>query len=148
MDLPAEARAGRRRCLRAASAARHTPVDRVIAMLTSSCLPLGNHRCGEQLLVPYSTITILNDTPDLVVVDDCQGGYCLQYATATTLAPRQSPDDHATCGTTLSAMNSWRVISHGRLIGYIAVDLPRNQDGLVFRVSNASSHRVRPTPPG
>jgi hypothetical protein len=45
-------------------------------------------------------------------------------------------------------MTSWRVSSEdGRVLGYIAVDTPRKQDGTVFPVSHVSADRKMPTPP-
>ncbi|CAM5440522.1 hypothetical protein LSHI6S_02841 [Leifsonia shinshuensis] len=44
-------------------------------------------------------------------------------------------------------MTSWRVrTTDGLLLGYIAVDTPRKQDGLVFLISQSSRDRISATP--
>jgi hypothetical protein len=46
-------------------------------------------------------------------------------------------------------MTSWRVnTGSGMVLGYIAVDSPRSNNDLVFRVTHASRSRRIPTPAG
>ena len=97
----------------------------------------------------FSEITILNDTPSAVVVADCPGAECHADQLPVRLSPGQSYGDDAACGSTGADMTSWRLnTSEGTLIGYIAVDMPRKHDGLVYRVSRASHDRHTPTPSG
>lgn len=96
----------------------------------------------------YSSIRIVNDTGEPVVIDDCQGSYC-QLDQPEVLAPGQQITDHAACGATGSDMTSWRVRRpDGQLAGYIAVDSPKSQNQLIFRVSHASADRAMATPEG
>lgn len=96
----------------------------------------------------YSSIRIVNDTGEPVVIDDCQGGYC-QLDQPEVLAAGEQITDHAACGATGSDMTSWRVRRRdGQLAGYIAVDSPKSQNQLIFRVSHASADRAMATPEG
>lgn len=98
----------------------------------------------------YSRITIMNDSSARVVIDHCVGGYCRDDLLPRPLGPGQSFADDAACGSTGSDMTSWelRDASTSRLIGYIAVDSPRSQRGILYRVSRASGDRRTPTASG
>jgi len=96
----------------------------------------------------YSTVSIVNDTTNVVVVSDCVGNECTSEDLPLRVAPAGHYDNQAACGATGSNMTSWRLLNpRGQLIGYIAVDSPRKRDGLVFNVSAASPNRSTPTPP-
>ncbi len=96
----------------------------------------------------YSRVTIVNDTAGSVVVDDCAGAECHAYRLPVRLSPGQRFADHAACAASGIDMTSWRLTGgDGTVLGYIAVDTPRSQDGLRFLVSQASADRVTPTPP-
>jgi hypothetical protein len=96
----------------------------------------------------YSRITILNDQSASIVVDDCEGGDCT-LSHPVRLAPGQGYADNAACGMSDARMTSWQIRSSNETpLGYIAVDTPRKNDGLVFRVSNASRDRRTATPAG
>lgn len=95
----------------------------------------------------YTSATIVNDTPAPVVVDACAGEYCEVPDAPATLAPGTGVGVHASCAATGDAMTSWRVhTTDGRLLGYVAVDTPRSEAGLVYLVSRASPDRRTPTP--
>lgn len=97
----------------------------------------------------YSSVTILNNTPEPVLVGDCPGAYCQTNVPPIRLSPGEGFADHAACGATGPAMTSWRVTRlNGSTIGFIAVDTPKSTSGLVFKVSNASRSRTSPTYPG
>lgn len=94
----------------------------------------------------YSDVTLLNDTPETVIIDDCSGAYCLAYDLPVQLKPGQSHRDHAACAASGRDMTSWRVrTADGKLLGYVAVDTRRKQDGLVFLLSKASRDRTTAT---
>jgi hypothetical protein len=96
----------------------------------------------------YSDVTIHNDMPAPVVVDECSGAYCVVENLPVRLGPGQSYEDHAACGASGGGMTSWEVkTAEGKVLGYIAVDTPRKDDGLVFNVSDASNSRTTPTAP-
>lgn len=96
----------------------------------------------------YSMVTLLNDTPETVVVDDCPGTYCNADGLPVRLAPGRTYDDDAACASSGRDITSWRIpTDDGRVLGYIAVDTPRKHDGLVFPVSHASRDRRTPTSP-
>jgi hypothetical protein len=97
----------------------------------------------------YSEVTILNDTPAGVSVGDCAGSYCPADEGPAHLRSGQRFRGHAACDVSGADMTSWQLTSNdGRSLGYIAVDTPRKQDGLVFDVSHASRDRRTPTPSG
>lgn len=97
----------------------------------------------------YSDVILLNDTSETVIIDDCAGAYCLVYDLPARHKPGQSHHDHAACGAAGKNMTSWRVkAADGRLLGYIAVDTPRAQNGLAFLLSKASRDRTTATPHG
>jgi hypothetical protein len=97
----------------------------------------------------YSDVTMRNDTPGMVVVDECSGAYCVVDNLPIRLRPGQSYEAHAACGTSRDGMTSWEVkTAEGKVLGYIAVDTPRKADGLVFSVSHTSDSRTIPTAPG
>lgn len=97
----------------------------------------------------YSDVTLLNDTSQTVVIDDCSGEYCRAYDLPVRLRPGQSLNDQAACAATGADMTSWRVRSvDGKLLGYVAVDTPRKRDGEVFLISKPSTDRTTPTRPG
>jgi hypothetical protein len=94
----------------------------------------------------YSTVSIQDDTYDVVVVSDCRGAYC--YVNRVTLVPGKAAVVNAACAASGGDMTSWRVsTTNGRTIGYIAVDTPRKHDGLVYPVPHASSTRLVATRP-
>lgn len=94
----------------------------------------------------YSSVSIINDTPNPVVVDSCVGGYCHPQNLPQRLPPGGRFSDDAGCGVSGGDMTSWRVrTANGRLLGYIAVDSPRSEQGLVFDVSQATPDRRTPT---
>jgi hypothetical protein len=94
----------------------------------------------------YSAIMIMNDTSETVTVDDCRGAYCDVEALPKTLAPGASFADHAACAASGADMTSWRVRNaDGRILGYVAVDSPRSQEGLVYHVSLLSPDRRTPS---
>jgi hypothetical protein len=96
----------------------------------------------------YSRVSILNDRSTDVVIDDCQGERCL-LTQPVLLNPGRSYRDDAACAMSGARMTSWRVTtSSGTPLGYIAVDTPRKNDDLTFRVSRASRDRNTPTPAG
>ena len=115
-------------------------------------LQVGYERAGCGSVDPtdsenYSSVTILNDTAAPVVVSDCVGDECQIDHVPSRLGPGQRFNDQAACAASGADMTSWRITaSNGTLIGYIAVDTPRKQDGLVFAVSRASRNRTTPTP--
>jgi hypothetical protein len=95
----------------------------------------------------YSEVTILNDTPAVVTVDDCAGSYCPVDERPVHLSSGQRFSGHAACDASGADMTSWQLTSDdGRTLGYVAVDTPRKHDGLVFDVSRASRDRRTPTP--
>jgi hypothetical protein len=95
----------------------------------------------------YSAISILNDTFEPVIVDECAGDYC-RADRPTSLAPGQELHDQAACAATGSGMTSWRITDPSlTILGYVAVDTPRKRDGQVFVVSDLSTSRDRPTVP-
>lgn len=95
----------------------------------------------------YTSATIVNDTPVPVVVDACAGAYCELPDAPARLAPGAGTRVHASCAASGDAMTSWRVgTADGRLLGYVAVDTPRSETGLVYLVSRASPDRRTPTP--
>jgi hypothetical protein len=95
----------------------------------------------------YSEVFISNDTPRLVVVDDCQGAYCRPDQGSMRLAPRQQVQVHAACAASGDAMTSWRVTgADGAILGYVAVDTPRKQDGLTYPISRVNPDRDTATP--
>jgi len=95
----------------------------------------------------YSSVSLLNDTNSLVVVDQCKGSYCSGSGTPVSLPPGQELPEHAACGASGGHMTSWRIThANGALLGYIAVDTPRKHDGLIYPVSRASRDRRTPTP--
>jgi hypothetical protein len=97
----------------------------------------------------YSTVSILNDTVQPVVVDHCQGSYCDVDEDAVRLAPGRRISVDAACGVTGAEMTSWRITGNDdRWLGYVAVETPRKHDGLVFPVSRASRARSTPTSAG
>lgn len=98
----------------------------------------------------YSSIRILNDSAEPVIVDQCVGSYCRPGAPPSRLAPGQALAVDAACGVSGSEMTSWQVsrADDGSGVGYIAVHTARKQDGLRYRVSHASASRRQPTPPG
>jgi hypothetical protein len=97
----------------------------------------------------YSTVAILNDTSSAVIIDGCPGDYCDMSQLPARVAPGQRFKGDAACSASGPDMTSWRVTNiGGKVLGYIAVDTPRDHDGLVFRVSHASHDRRTPTPPG
>ena len=96
----------------------------------------------------YSRITILNDESTNIVVDNCQGLECT-LGQPVRLNPGQHYRDNAACGESGARMTSWQIrSSDGTALGYIAVDTPRKNDGLTFRVTRASRDRRTPTPAG
>jgi len=96
----------------------------------------------------YSTVSILNDTSQPVIIKDCPGAYCDSNVLPARLNPGGRFTDNAACGATGADMTSWKVTRvDGRVLGYIAVDSPRSQDGLVYKVSRASPNRRTATPP-
>jgi hypothetical protein len=96
----------------------------------------------------YSKIDIVNDTPRTVVLDECTGTQCLLDQLPARLAAGESLEYQAACGVSGVDMTSWRVRTlDGHDLGYIAVDSPRSQSGLVFDVSSASPDRQTPTRP-
>lgn len=95
----------------------------------------------------YSEVSILNDTSDVVTVEDCEGPYCHADLPAR-LAPGQRLADHAACAASGADMTSWRITDDsGRVLGYIAVDSRRKHDGLVFPISHAGADRKSATSP-
>lgn len=92
----------------------------------------------------YSEIWIVNDTPQPVLVGECQGLSC-SPGLPRPLEPGQRARVDAACGVNGPDMTSYQLTSAGRILGYIAVDTPRKHDGLVFEVSQASTSRIRPT---
>ncbi|MDT3440642.1 hypothetical protein [Pseudofrankia sp. BMG5.37] len=95
----------------------------------------------------YSAVFLANDTPRLVVVDDCQGGYCRSDQGSMPLAPGERVGVDAACAASGDAMTSWRVASaDGTVLGYVAVDTPRKRDGLVYPISRVSHNRFTATP--
>jgi hypothetical protein len=96
----------------------------------------------------YSQITIVNDEASDVVVGDCRGAYCTPGEGARLL-PGHTYAGDAACGASGGDMTSWEVSTdRGTVLGFIAVDSPRKNDDLVFRVSRASHSRRTPTPAG
>lgn len=97
----------------------------------------------------YSTVSIVNDTQDDIILDHCVGGYCHNYELPTRVLPGGSFKDDAGCGETGAAMTSWEIKDRrGAVIGFIAVGSPRSVTGLVFHVRHASRNRSTPTPSG
>lgn len=95
----------------------------------------------------YSRVMIVNDTSREIVLDACAGDYCHADVLPASVAPGQTFQDDAACGTSGSDMTSWRVrLPDGTLIGYIAVASPKSQSGLKYDVSTASPSRSMPTP--
>jgi hypothetical protein len=96
----------------------------------------------------YSRISIHNDRSTAIVIDDCEGEYCT-LEQPVRLNPGRRYQDNAACGVSGGRMTSWQVRSaSGVALGYIAVDTPRKNDGLTFRVTRASHDRRTPTPAG
>jgi hypothetical protein len=96
----------------------------------------------------YSEVTIVNDTTMPVIVDDCNGVGCDSHALPQTVQAGADYTDEAGCGETGKDMTSWRLTTpNGRVLGYIAVDSPKSQDGLRYPVSAASPNRSTPTTP-
>jgi hypothetical protein len=98
----------------------------------------------------YSTLSIVNDTRGSVIVDHCSGAYCAPDDLPRRLSRgARYTGAHAACGVSGGDMTSWRVTTdRGKLLGFIAVDTPRRHEGLVFRVSRATSDPRTPTPAG
>jgi hypothetical protein len=97
----------------------------------------------------YSEVTILNDTPAVVIVGECRGLYCPVDERPANLSPGRHFNGQAGCAVSRADMTSWQLTSNsGRVLGYVAVDTPRKHDGLVFDVSHASRDRRTPTPSG
>ncbi|WP_322769038.1 hypothetical protein [Frankia sp. Cr1] len=99
----------------------------------------------------YSEVVLSNDTPRPVVVDDCRGGYCRSDQGAMPLAPGQrvqvQVQVQAACAASGDNMTSWRVTStDGAVLGYVAVDTPRKQDGLSYPISRIGHDRTTATP--
>jgi hypothetical protein len=124
----------------------------VVALLFVAQIQDSNAGCGSVDPTDpanYSSITILNDTSNPVLVGDCPSDYCQTNVPPVRLGAGGELSDHAACGSTGSAMTSWRVTrANGSTIGFIAVDTPKSTNGLLFKVSNASRSRTAPTPPG
>jgi hypothetical protein len=96
----------------------------------------------------YSQITIVNDEPDDVIVSSCRGAYCTRNG-PVRLAPGRRFAGDAACGASGGDMTSWEVTTdRGIVLGFIAVDSPRKNDDLIFRVSRSSPNRRTPTPAG
>ena len=96
----------------------------------------------------YSRVTIVNDRSSDVVLDNCQGAYCT-LTQPVRLRPGQHYADDAACGVSGSEMTSWQVnTDNGMVLGYVAVDSPRSNNSLTFRISHASPSRRTPTPAG
>lgn len=96
----------------------------------------------------YSSVKILNDTRNPVVVDGCRGTYCGPEP-SSTLASGQRTTVRGACGAAGADMTSWRLArTDGWLLGYLAIATPRSTNDLTYRVSQASTDRLRPTTPG
>jgi hypothetical protein len=96
----------------------------------------------------YSRITILNDRTTDIIIDDCEGEYCT-LEQPVRLGPGQRYKDNAACGVSGGSMTSWQIRAASRTpLGYIAVDTPRKNDHLTYRVSRASHDRRTPTQAG
>ena len=96
----------------------------------------------------YSRVSILNDRATNIVIADCQGSFCL-LTQPVRVKPGQRYRDDAACGMSSAQMTSWQIRSNdGTALGFIAVDTPRKNDNLTFRVSRASRDRRTPTPAG
>jgi hypothetical protein len=96
----------------------------------------------------YSRITIVNDQSSDVIVNNCQGSYCT-LTQPVRLGPGQRYAGDAACGASGTDMTSWQVnTASGMVLGYIAVDSPRSNDSLIFRVSQVSHSRRTPTRTG
>ena len=94
----------------------------------------------------YSEVFLSNDTPRSVVVDDCQGGYCRSDQGSTLLTPGQRVQVQAACAASGGDMTSWRVTSiNGVVLGYVAVDTPRKQDGFTYPISRVGRDRITAT---
>ena len=124
----------------------------VVALLFVAQIQETNAGCGSVDPTDpanYSSITILNDTSNPVLVGDCPGAYCQTNVPPVRLSVGGELSDHAACGSTGSAMTSWRVTRpNGSTIGFIAVDTPKSTNGLLYKVTNASRNRTSPTPQG
>jgi hypothetical protein len=90
-------------------------------------------------------VTLFNDTRATVLVDDCRGDYCNPDQPVVRLAPAAAGDVNAACAASGKYMTSWRLTTTtGNTVGFIAVDTPRKQDGLVYPVSAATDSRSQP----